>query len=131
VRREELRGREALLVSDNTDWLKLQAAAIAENASRDAAKESKTRRIPMGRAVLLEFRSPSKILTLTSNSDKRAYVLALGPEAEAQSGLAVGDEVLINPESRCLKVGMICADAVDEYLCGDYNQIVLKVERDA
>jgi hypothetical protein len=94
------------------------------------ARKGNSTRTPLGRSVLLEFRSPSSLITLAGNTGKRATVKALGPKAAEKSGLVVGDEVFVNPDARCLKVEAFYPEAVDEYLCLDYAQLVMKVVRD-
>jgi hypothetical protein len=113
-------------VSDLPDWQKADAAQLAEALTRRSAEQIQFK--PLGKAVLVEMRSPSSLITLAGDGGKRAFILETGPKVEE---LAVGDEVALHPDRRYLKLEAVFGDpGKDKYLCADYeSDIIVVVKR--
>lgn len=111
------------------DWQRVDANNLAAAAARQSAE--KIQFSPLGKAVLVEMRSPSALITLAGDSGKRAFILEMGPTAAEKSGLKVGDEVGLHPDRRFLKLEALFGDpGRDKYLCADWeSDILLKVSR--
>jgi hypothetical protein len=113
-------------MSDLPEWQKADAAQLAEALTRRGAEQIQFK--PLGKAVLVEMRSPSSLITLAGDSGKRAFVLDTGPKVE---GLALGDEVGLHPDRRYLKLEVVFGDpGKDKFLCSDYEtDIIVVVKR--
>lgn len=110
-------------MSDLPEWQRKDAAQLAEALTRKPAEKLEFK--PIGKAVLVEMRSPSSLITLAGDTGKRAFILEMGPKVE---GLAVGDEVGLHPDRRYLKLEAVFGDAgKDKYLCADYETDVIVV----
>lgn len=110
-------------MSDLPEWQRGDAAVLADALTRRSAEVIHYK--PLHKAVLVEMRSPSSLITLAGDSGKRAFVLDIGPKVE---GLAVGDEVGLHPDGRFLKLEVIFGDTgKDKFLCGDYERDIIVV----
>lgn len=107
----------------NPAWQKKAAEALASAVLTPQTEKVEAQ--PLGRAVIVEARSQS-VLTVMGSAGKRIHVLRLGPEAEAAGTLKPGDEVIINPDKRYLRLEEVMgAGAKDQFLLQDYEKDIM------
>jgi hypothetical protein len=110
---------------NNPGWQHKDAKALA--AALLTPQADKVEACPLGRAVIVEARSLTDLIVMGS-AGKRIYVLRLGPEAEAAGTLKPGDEVIINPDKRYLRLEEVMgAGAKDQFLLQDYEKDIMVI----